>query len=294
MKSLVLGTSSVDTLIHVGDINQITDDMSLWADNVITSIGSTGAGKAFSLDVLGSNVTLLTDLGEDQYKEDIIRFYNTTSIDLYVLPTDKSTAHTNIMHSGGKRISIFTSAPTVIPPVHPNIHEMIQNTDVIFLNINQFCRDYIPIFKQYDKPIFVDIHDYQEGNPYHQDFIDAADILVASGVNIPNHKEFLDKYIKKGKEIVIITKGSEGLIAMDQNKKIYELLGYNEIEYVDSNGAGDAFTAGFMLEYFNTNDILKALQFGTICGGVACSSIELYHRDYPEKKIRELLQNVSW
>lgn len=294
MKSLVLGTSSVDTLIYVEDIHQITDDMSLWANNVTTSIGATGAGKALALDVLGSEVTLLTDIGDDQYKNEILTFYDTTSICLHALPTDKSTAHTNIMHSKGKRISIFTSTPTLIPPIHPDIHDIVKNVDVIFLNINQFCRDYIPILKQYNKPILVDIHDYQEGNPYHQDFIDAADILVASGVNIPNHLQFLQTYIQKGKDIVIITKGSEGLIAMDKEHHIYELPGYNDIEFVDSNGAGDAFTAGFMLEYYKTNNALKALQFGTVCGGIACTSFDLYHRDFNEKEIRKQLQNVSW
>jgi sugar/nucleoside kinase (ribokinase family) len=293
MKSLVIGTSSIDTLIHVGDINQIQEDMSLWADYVATTIGSTGAGKAFALDVLGTDITLITDLGNDSFKDVILDFFATTSIHLKVLQTDKSTAHTNIMHSNGKRISIFTSMPTTIPSIHPNIHTMIENTDVIFLNINEYCRNYIPIFKQYDKPILVDIHDYQEGNPYHQDFIEAADILVASGVNIPNHRQFLETYIKEGKEIVIITKGSEGLIAMDQYHNLYELPGYNEFDYVDSNGAGDAFTAGFMLEYFKTTNVLKALQFGTVCGGIACSSIELYHREYTEEKIRNILKNVS-
>lgn len=294
MKSLVLGTSSVDTLIHVNEIHQLEDDMSLWANSVTETIGSTGAGKAFALDVLGSDVTLLTDVGNDQYRDTILAFFNTTTIDVKVLSTDKSTAHTNIMHSKGKRITVFTSAPTLIPPIYPKIHDIMPTIDVVFLNINQYCKDYIPILQTYDKPIVVDIHDYQLGNPYHQDFIDAANILVASSVYIPNHMEFLTSQIKTGKSIVVLTKGKDGLIAMDDTYKVYELPGYNDVEYIDSNGAGDSFTAGFMLEYFKTKDVLQSLKFGTVCGGIACSSMELYHREYDERQVRNIVQKVSW
>ena len=293
MKSIVLGTSAVDTLIHVPDIHTLEDDMSLWAHSVTETIGSTGAGKAFALDVLGADVTLFTDLGQDEYRTKIIDFFDQTNVRLVVLETDKSTAHTNIMHSRGKRITVCTSTPTVSPPVPNNFAEYLVDTDVVFLNINEYCRNYIPFLQNSDIPIVVHIHDYDEVNPYHVDFIAAANILIASDIYIKDHRKFLEQQINQGKSIVIVTKGREGLVAMDQNKNFYSLPGYNDFEFVDSNGAGDSFCAGFMYEFWRTKDLLEALRFGTVCGAMACASMDLYHRDYDDKAIRKIVKRVS-
>ncbi|QMS84916.1 carbohydrate kinase family protein [Candidatus Xianfuyuplasma coldseepsis] len=292
MKSLVIGGCSVDTLIHVPEINSIADDMSLWATNVSTNIGGTGAGKALALDVLSSKVTLITDLGNDEYRPIIESFFETTTIHVVPVETDKCTAHTNIMHSQGKRISIFTSVGTQIPPIPHEFYDIITTVDVVFLNINEFCRQYIPFLQNIDIPIVVDIHDYDEGNPYHQDFIDVADILIASGVSIPNHGQFLKKYIELGKEFVVITNGSKGLVAMD-HKQVFELKGYTDFTYVDSNGAGDSFVAGMMIKYLETNDIKQSLVFGSICGAMSCTSYDLYNKKYTKEVIEKIVKGVS-
>ncbi len=294
MKTLVLGGCSIDTLIHVDEIKSVSDDMMLWANNVVESVGGTGAGKALCLDSLGHDVTWLTDLGKDDYGEKILNRFSKTNVNLIPLEVDKSTAHTNIMHSKGKRISIFTSTPSVKPKILNEINDLVNLTDVIFLNINDFCRDYIPLIKDKGKPIIVDIHDYDPPNPYHQDFIDIADILTVSGVYIDDHKLFLEEMIAKGKKIVIITKGNEGLIAMDKLGNIYELSGYNDFEYIDSNGAGDSFCAAFGTEYIKSNNIGESLKYATICGGIACTSYDLFNTDYNEKKIKEIKKRVDF
>ena len=212
----------------------------------------TGAGKALCLDALGSDVTFITDVANDENGAKILRYFDETTVNLIQVEVDKSTAHTNLMHSKGKRISVFTSVPTMEPKKPQNLDEIVKEADVVFLNINQFCRDYIPLIKKYKKLTVVDIHDYNPPNPYHQDFIEAADVLVASGIYIPNHQEFLEEMIQKGKKLVVVTKGSEGLVALDSDKNYYELSGYNDFEYVDSNGAGDSFTSGLVSYCYKT------------------------------------------
>lgn len=293
MKSLVIGGSSVDTLIHVPEIKSIADDMSLWATHVSTNIGGTGAGKALCLDVLGSEVTFITDLGNDDNRSVIKSFFNNTEVTLLPVETNQTTAHTNIMHSQGKRISVFTAAGTDIPPIHPEIHNILEDVDVVFLNINEFCRQYISILNHLNIPIVVDIHDYEEGNPYHQDFIDIADILVASGVYISNQDDFLSKYIEQGKDLVVITNGANGLVARDHQSS-YKLKGYNDFQYIDSNGAGDSFVSGMMFNYFQTKNTKLALEFGTICGAMACTTYDLYNKKYTAEEIEKIQKGVQF
>ena len=293
MKYVNIGGCSVDTLIHIPTLSLIKDDMSLFATNTCTSIGGTGAGKALCLDALGAESTFVTTVGNDDFKPRIISFLDELNQTVYIIPVDFNTAHTNIMHDDGKRISIFTSHLKNIPSVMSNVTDVMSDADVVFLNINEFCRAYIPFIRRTKAKVVVDIHDYDPPNPYHQDFIDAADILIASGVNIPNHREFLEKHMNEGKEVVIITLGSKGLIAMDEQKHVYQLGGYNELTYVDSNGAGDSFCVGFTMKYMESKDIVNSLKYGTICGGIACTSNELFNRNYTKDQIEHIVKEVQ-
>ena len=294
MKILVIGGSSWDTLIHVDEIGSIQDDMSLWANNVVETVGGTGAGKALCLDALNYDVTLLTELAKDHNGKNIIDFFKKTSVKIEKIDSDKSTTHTNIMHSKGKRISVFTNVPTKRQDIYKSIDHLINGSEAVFLNISGFCREYIQVLRKHNKPVIVDIHDYNPPNPYHQDFIDVADIITASGVYIDNHIDFLEQMINQGKEVAVITKGSEGLIAMDKDRKIYKLPGYNEFDYVDSNGAGDSFCSAFAVKYLETGNVGESLKYGTICGGVACTSYELYNTDYTMEKIEKIKKRVDF
>lgn len=275
MKALVIGVSSYDTLIYVDSIPDLRDDITIFADKINYSIGGTGAGKALALATLGVSTTLVTDLGNDDTKEKVLRFLNVKNLQVKVLSSDKTTTHTNIMHDHNKRMSIFTSVPSKVE-FDSTIEKNIIENDLIFLNINDYCRKYIPIIKKHNKITVVDIHDYDDSNPYHEDFIKAADVLFVSGVNIKNHKDFLRKNIK-GKQAVIITKSDQGSIAIDARQQIFEEKAYVFDSVIDTNGAGDSFSVGFMFEYIRSKSITKALKYGSVCGGLACQSQLLYN-----------------
>lgn len=289
MKILVIGVSSYDTLIYVDNLATQKEDAALWAKKVAYSIGGTGAGKALALSVLGAKTSLATDIGNDEVRDKILSFLRQEEIELTILKADKSTTHTNIMHGNGKRLSIFTSSPQNVE-YNLAVEELIASSDAIFLNINDYCRKYIPIIKKENKTIVVDIHDYTLGNEYHQEFIDAADILFASGVNIIEQEQFLNNYIK-GKELVIITNGDKGSIAIDKNNKIYHQESYNVKDLVDTNGAGDSYSAGFVFKYIKTESVEESLKFASICGALACESQDLYNPKATEEYVESIMKD---
>ena len=279
MKALVIGVSSYDTIIQVDKLpKNILDDMSIWAKNIHHTVGGTGAGKALTLDCLGLKTQLVTDLGPDEYKDKVLDFYKQTNIEISILKSDQTTRHTNIMHDGDKRLSIFTSTPKEID-TSLNIDDKIRDADLVFLNINDYAKIYIPTIKKYNKKIVVDIHDYDIGNPYHQPFIDVSDILFVSDIHIKDDLAFLNNMIK-GRELVVITKGKKGCIAIDSHHNIYKQDAIFAFDFVDSNGAGDAFSAGFMVAYYQQHSIKDALKYASICGALSCSSHDLFPLDF--------------
>jgi len=275
VKALVIGVSSYDTLIYINSFPELKDDIAIFADKTDYSIGGTGAGKALALATLGVQTTLVTDLGDDQAKSKILSFLDVDNLNLKVLSADKSTTHTNIMYENDKRISIFTSMPEEVK-FDSSIEKNIMESDCVFLSINDYCRMYIPLIKKHKKLTIVDIHDYDEFNPYHDEFIDVADILFVSGVNIKDHDLFLKKMIVD-KEAVIITKSSLGSMAIDKTRKIYHQKAYNLDYIIDSNGAGDSYSAGYVYEFLRSESVAKAMKYGSICGSLACQSNLLYN-----------------
>jgi sugar/nucleoside kinase (ribokinase family) len=291
MKALVIGVSSYDTIIEIDQFPKLKSDMSIWAKNTHFSIGGTGAGKAFSLNALGVETSLITELGPDPYRDKIMAIYNGTNINTHIIDADVTTTHTNIMYDGGKRLSIFTSMSKDVQ-LKPDLENIIKENDIIFLSINDYCRYFIPMIKKHHKTCVVDIHDYDIGNPYHQDFIEAADILIASVVNIDDEVQFLKDH-RMGKDAVIITKAENGSIAIDKNGHIYHQDAFKKLPVVDTNGAGDAFSVGFIYAFNQNQSIKHALKFATICGAMACSSKDIYHPNCNEASVNQYLSEFK-
>ena len=46
-----------------------------------------------------------------------------------------------------------------------------------------------------------------------------------------------------------------------------------EVEVTDTTGAGDAFNSGFAVALAEGRDIVDAVRFGVVCGGIACTRL---------------------
>ncbi len=289
MKALVIGGCSWDTLIQTDEIQELKDDLTLWSNHQHETVGGTGAGKALCLDTLGVETTLVTTMAEDQYRKNILSFFDDTAISIYPIPVEKNTTHTNIMHGQGKRISVFTNHSSEVPEADPTVIELIKQSDVVFLNINEFCLAYVDACISYSKLTVVDLHDYDPPNPYHQEFIRAAHIITVSDAQLPDSPSFMNEMINDHKQLMIVTKGRNGLVALDNKKNQYMIPAYMDLPFVDSNGAGDSLCSGFITSYLQSNNTKQSLRFGAVCGAYSCASEELYHRSASHNVITETL-----
>ena len=103
----------------------------------------------------------------------------------------------------------------------------------------------------------------------------------------------MHKHIENGKKYTIVTRSSDGLIAMDEKSQLYEMPGFQMEHFVDSNGAGDAFVAGFSVKLMESGDFEEALAFGTVCGGLSCTSNKLFNTSFTRKDIDEIYKKKS-
>ena len=67
-------------------------------------------------------------------------------------------------------------------------------------------------------------------------------------------------FIKWGAEVAVISLGGDGSIAASGNE-LYKVPAFKD-EIVDTTGAGDTFSGGFLVEYLRTKNVEQSLMFG--------------------------------
>jgi len=274
LKILVLGGTSVDEIVM---LDKLPDPYPQTVfGKSFQMVGSTGTGKAVALKRLGHDVCLHTMLGDDEEARIQKEYFRRNGIDLVfghnAFGTEK---HINLMTKSGDRLSIFTRFGYDNKELDKEeVMSLVDKADVICLNIISYLSDMAATIKKAGKPVWVDLHDYDGKNPYYEPFIKSADYIIMSNDALKDPVPILKQFVRDGKLLAIATKGRDGSIVVDQEKNIHE-YGIFDFPYVDSNGAGDSFTAGFITSFYEDGDIEKAQVMATIVAGLAVASSDI-------------------
>ena len=281
-KILVLGGVSYNMMIYLEQFPP-PQPQTVFSQGFHETVGSTGAGKALNLAQLGFDVTLHGMIGEDDYGRKIHNHFAKANINFLTDVDPAGTKrHVNLMDGDGRRISIFISYGTFEPDVDwARLESIIAQTDLVALNIVNYCRLAIPLIKKHGKEIWTDLHAYDGQEAYCQDFIDAADVLFFSSEDMPDYRPFMQTQIANGKKLVVSTHGKNGSTALTAANQwiATPIIPAYDTAKVDTNGAGDAIFAGALAGYANNFPVEKCLQWGTIAAGLCVASPELVHPD---------------
>ncbi len=97
--------------------------------------------------------------------------------------------------------------------------------------------------------------------------------------SIKNEDEKIQCLAENGFPIVLFTKGCEGIILARKGLSLEEIPTFKV--HGDSGGAGDTFSVGFMAEYLENKDPIRATAFGS-----ACASFKISGEDYDYGKAK--------
>ncbi|WDE11113.1 carbohydrate kinase family protein [Thalassomonas haliotis] len=274
----IIGGTSIDSIVHL-QTPLTSGPQTIWAKKQYFAIGGTGAGKALNLARLGHQVCLHTCLGDDEPGREIIAGLSHNNIELLVetvpIPTEQ---HTNIMSPQGERISIYTQPPSGAKDYDmTQIERVMAKTDIAAIGILDYTRPTLVLAKKYHKPLWIDLHDYDGENPYHQEFIDAATVIFVASDNLPDYKAFMQQQIALGKELVVCTHGKAGSTALDATGNWYQQEIIPGYALVDSNGAGDAYFSGYLTSYLQGCDVQLCMANASRVAAMCINSEKLYH-----------------
>lgn len=272
----IIGGTTFDHIIHL-DSFPSPIPQTIHQAGFHEATGSTGAGKALCLHKLGLPCTLYSLLGNDVQGQHIIRNLQKEGVNfLYDIDPAGTERHVNIMDADGQRISIFVTRSTENPAFSlEKILEVINRSNLLVLNIISYCKKFIPHLAGFKGPVWTDLHDYTDGNPYHESFIEAADTVFLSSDNLKDYRFTMENLINRGKKLVVCTHGKSGSTALTPGGEWIHCPALSAHPLADSNGAGDNYFSGFLYAWLKGKDLLSCMQYGSICGALCIGSSEL-------------------
>jgi sugar/nucleoside kinase (ribokinase family) len=274
---LVLGGASWNTMIHLAEF-PAPRPATIANARAVTAAGSTGLGKALALKALGHEPLLHATIGDDPEGKAIRAFCQKRGIrTMFDIDPGGTSRHVNLMNPEGERISIFLfngspSPPTDVAALAPHI--AVAGT--IFLNITQSSIPLLPTVRASGADVWVDLHDYDGANAYHDQFIAEADVIQLSDEAVRDPRELMTRLASKAR-LVICTRGSRGAIALADDQ--WHEVPAAPAKLVDSNGAGDMFMVAVWHAMGHGTGLTEALEFAARCAARAVESDELVPED---------------
>lgn len=273
---LVLGDVSYNTMVHLGEF-PAPRPQTIFATRFHETVGESGAGKALNLAKLGLEVTFHAVLGDDPAGDRVKEYFSRESVRFLYDPDPGGTArHVNLMDADGARISLISPHHEPVPLIDmARVDALVAGSDYMVLGIAPHCRTFIPSLRARGKDIWCDIHDYDGRNPYHRDFIEASDYLFMSSDEMPDYLPFMEEMVRAGKRLVVCTHGKHGSSALTGDGRQFEVAALVDYSVRDTNGAGDAFFAGFLYGHSRGYSLETCLRTGTVVAGLCVTADEL-------------------
>lgn len=290
MKVLVLGGASLDEIVRLPKLPD-AKPQTLFAPSY-TTIGSTGVGKALALSKLGFDVTLHILLGNDDAGNRIQAELKDAGIRLLVDLSKETERHINLIDSAGARISIFTATVDEQPLLNiERIQAAVQEADLVVANILPYVKPLLPMIQAAKKPIWTDLHDYEDGNPYYEPFILASEAIFLSRDRLREPAATAKRLLSNLKRFVVVTLGKDGseLFEFDRPMTYEPILSH--FEFVDPSGAGDSYFAGFLYGVSKGRTVREAMIDATIAGGSAVATTSIVNPSLSSGMLEEIRAN---
>ncbi|MFD2079434.1 Sugar or nucleoside kinase, ribokinase family [Actinopolymorpha cephalotaxi] len=266
---VVCGPASWNHIVRVAELPEPRPHMVV-ADGDVETLGGTSAGKALHLVDLGRSVTLHTVLGSDDHAERIRTALTAAGVPLRVRRVPgASERHLNLMDSHGGRLSIYLDLPKVPgggPPdggcPDPGLRAQLAGARAVVLDLSEHSRDLIDVVRATNVPIWTDLHDYDGSAAFQRPFAAAASYVFMNADKLDDPLALLHALVADGARIAVCTLGAQGAVAVDDRHDVHRVPAAPVATVVDTNGAGDAFMAGFLHAHLAGSPAPRALRAG--------------------------------
>jgi sugar/nucleoside kinase (ribokinase family) len=259
---VVIGAASLNVIVELDALPQ-PHPHTVTARQHWRTLGGTSAGKSLHLAALGRDTTCVTVVGSDADGTAIVEELTAAEVTVLALAADgPSEHHLNLMTRAGERLSIYLdSAPSIAVSrdERASVRAALADARAVALDLSALGAQLVDEVRASELPVWVDLHDYDGVNPFHEAFIEVADVVLMNGDGMEDPVAFLRSRVSAGAFAGVCTLGADGAAGIASDGEIVHVPA-QAVEVVDTNGAGDAFAAGMI------DSLLRLGAVGTIDG----------------------------
>ncbi|MDV2981319.1 MULTISPECIES: carbohydrate kinase family protein [Pseudarthrobacter] len=272
---VVCGPASWNHLILLDELPAPVPHMQ-FARRSWQTIGGTSAGKALHLADLGVGVRLCSPLGSDDDGGRVRRALTTAGVTLEAIASERTERHVNLMTDDGRRISIYVSVPST-----PSGHELeaagalVAAADLAVIDLSELGALLLEREEIRQTPLWVDLHDYDGSSTFHEPFLSAAEVVFMNDDKTDDPWKLMRSCLERGPRLAVCTRGAHGAVALESDGTQHEVAAV-PAHVVDTNGAGDAFMAGFLAASLRAASVGDALKAAAMQASLAIESEHLH------------------
>ncbi len=273
---IVCGPASWNQVVDLDELPRPVPHMQVARGDHVT-VGGTSAGKALHLTDLGRSTRLHTVVGTDRVADSILGAL--TGAGVVVVPEvvdGPSERHLNLMGPTGERVSIYLGVPAPVEaPEPPGLRAALGTARAVVLDLSERSRSLAGLVAAGGVPVWTDVHDHNGTDAFHRPFLDVASYVFMNADKLPSPLDFLRSTVAAGATVAVCTLGADGAVAVDRDGTVHRVPAAPAPRIVDTNGAGDAFLAGFLHATLDGAGVGGALEAGATQAVRALSSRHL-------------------
>lgn len=271
---LVLGGAGVDTIVYAPQLPLPFAD-SYMVPTITTRAGQTGDFVAVAVHALGLRTHHIDMIGDD-HEGDLVRaLHAERGIPLTVVPLRAGTRRAvNLVAPDGRRLSLYDSSRSEAGDRLPveMVTAFAAASRHAHVSITYPCAFALPMLRAAGVTISTDLHNWDGKEPYHEYFAYAADLVFVSSAALADPEQTMRRIVVRGRaRTVVATAGAEGAYLLVDGEFCHVPAVDPTAQVVDSNGAGDAFAAGFLLGWLAGEPARRCALYGAISGAYACT-----------------------
>jgi sugar/nucleoside kinase (ribokinase family) len=240
------------------------------------TVGGTSAGKGLHLADLGINVRLCSPLGADDDGGRVRRALTTGGVTVEAIASDRTERHVNLMTNDGGRVSLYISVPsTPTQDALEAVGAVVAAADLAVIDLSELGVLLLEREEVRQTPLWVDLHDYDGSSAFHEPFLLSADAVFMNDDRTDDPWDLMRSCLERGPRLAVCTRGAAGAIALKADGTQHEIAAVSA-DVVDTNGAGDAFMAGFLAATLHGAPVADALQTAAAQARIAIESEHLH------------------
>jgi len=242
------------------------------------TLGGTSAGKVLHLADRGADVVLHALIGHDDDGRRVASALHAANVPVEAYQSDRTERHVNLMTPTGDRVSLYLATPSSPTAADlARIEAALGEADVAVVDLSELGAALVDRRRDgaAGAPIWTDLHDYDGASRFHEPFLRAADVVFMNDDGTDDPWALMQSCLDRGPRLAVCTRGAEGAIALSATGERAQVPAV-PVDVVDTNGAGDAFFAGFLAASLDGADLEGCLAAGARQATVALASEHLH------------------